>query len=290
MLYSALITDLRREVKDYKRKAEDLFDGDGSTAVFVGSHSPIIEDSQQVLVGGSLKTEVTHYTIDDDLNELEFTSGNEPASGSDNVKNTYRYASLTDTDWMRAINAGIEYFGKKFWTEILDNTTHDTVKDQYEYDLSSITNGNLIFKIIAAHFRTSSSGDWISFESATNLRFFEDRSRAWVNPAFQISDYDIQWRALRRPATSTTTSDTVDVENDEIEAIKAYAKYQYYLALSARRAMDDTAASTDRTTTPSSVLLRIAKENLADADRIASRVKKNMPSTSIPNTKWGITT
>ncbi len=262
-----------------------MFDGDGTVKVFVLAHHPIHENSQQVLVGGALQTETTHYTMDDDLGELEFTTA--PASGSDNVKATYRYCNWNDTEWIMAINNALELYGEKFWTEILDNTTFDSIKDQYEYNLGSLANGAYVFKVLEAHYRTSSSGDWIPISSHSNLKYFKDRNRIWLNPPFATADYDIQLRVIRRPVPSTTTTDTVDVEDDEIPALKEYAKYKYFMHLSSIKAGDISALSKDTSVSPARDLIALARLHRDEADRIAGRVKKSIPVTHIPHVLYG---
>lgn len=295
MTYESFITELRRTVRDFKFKAEDLFDGDATTAVFILSHHPVIEDSQQILVEGSLKTEVTHYTIDDDLGELDFTAGNEPASGNDNVKATYRYANFNDTDWIDMINDGIEHFGKKFWTEIIDLTTLDTVANQTEYSLSSLSNSSLIFKVVEVFYRTVSSSNvddasnpWISVETSSNVVFLEDSNKIRISPAFRTAGWDLKIRALRTPTTPTATSDTIDLEDDEIKAVKQYAVAQYYFRMAALKAGDISAISKEPTVSPERVLFQLGQRHLEMAESLAKKVRKPYPAISIPIIKHGI--
>ena len=137
MLYSEFITTLRKELKDFGKIHQETFDGDASTLNFVLKEVPIKDSSYVVKISGVTKTETTDYTIDKDTGVLTFVVA--PASASDNVSVSYQSVKIRDDDYIQLINDGIDNFRWKFWKEAIDTTTFTTVKDQYEYDLSTLT-------------------------------------------------------------------------------------------------------------------------------------------------------
>ena len=63
---------LRLNINDNYREFQDSQAGDGSSIHFRLSSYPISANSQQVYLAGTLQTETTHYTLDDDTGKLTF--------------------------------------------------------------------------------------------------------------------------------------------------------------------------------------------------------------------------
>lgn len=84
---------VRHEAGDPGTFYRDLLSGDGSTLSWYLTARPVAADSQVVLVGGAVRTEVasapgaTEYTLDDDTGLIAF--GAAPAAGVDNVSVAY---------------------------------------------------------------------------------------------------------------------------------------------------------------------------------------------------------
>ena len=291
MLYSELITELRRETRDLKYKMEENFDGDGTTATFVLKHHPVVENSQQILVSGVLKSTPAQYAWDADMGEIVFITSEIPPSVANNVLIDYRYCNFNDADWVNFINNGIEFYGERLWKEILDNTTFTTVLNQFEYDLTTMTSGNKVFRLVDAWYKTASNAQarWIAISTSLNVRFFRDSRKLHLNPPFRQSGYPMQIRAIRKPNTFTTTSATLDLSDEEIKCIKEYAKYQYYMSIAALKTSDLSALSKDPTVSPARDLLAIAKMSRDNAEAICHRIKKPYPAQHISNVMEGIT-
>src|SRR3989304_1059790 len=123
MLYSALITELRNQVGDTKRRVHVDWTGDGSTTVFQlpSDTFPVLESSYTLKVAGSAQTEVTNFTIDKDAGTIVFVT-TAPGNG---VAVTFdaQAVYLTDANWLEIINDVIRSMGDDFWKEFVD-TAH----------------------------------------------------------------------------------------------------------------------------------------------------------------------
>ena len=73
------LEELRFKIGDRYVAFKESILGDGSTKAFSLSSYPIRSTGTAVYVNTSLQTETTHYTLNDDTGELEFTSA--PALG-----------------------------------------------------------------------------------------------------------------------------------------------------------------------------------------------------------------
>lgn len=85
----ALVRSLIADPFQYERTAAT---GDGNTAEFLLTNSPVKADSQKVYIGGALKVETTDYTFDDDLGLVTFLTT--PANGAA-ITITYQHSVLS---------------------------------------------------------------------------------------------------------------------------------------------------------------------------------------------------
>ncbi|GAG85037.1 unnamed protein product, partial [marine sediment metagenome] len=185
MIVAQFISKLRVELKDFPRVQRDRWDGDGSTLLFLASTVPIKDASYVVKVGGVTKTETTHYTLDRDTGELLFTTGNAPASASDNVEMTYRSVKIRDEDYIEIICDAIDYFKWKFWKMAIDTTTLTSVKDQYEYDCSGVTN---ILYVINLWYKTAAGSTiWQAMQGLTNWKYYVEQLKLYIDPTLNVS-------------------------------------------------------------------------------------------------------
>lgn len=88
----AVVRSLTNDKPQYDRSAAT---GDGATLEFKLPYAPVQDGSQSVYVAGTLKTETTDYTIDNDLGLVTFVSA--PADGAA-IAVTYQYTILSDDD------------------------------------------------------------------------------------------------------------------------------------------------------------------------------------------------
>ncbi len=88
----AIVRSLTNDKPQYDRSTAT---GDGSTVEFKLPNAPVQDGSQSVYVAGSLQTETTHYTIDNDLGLITFVTA--PSDGQA-IAVTYQYTILSDDD------------------------------------------------------------------------------------------------------------------------------------------------------------------------------------------------
>src|SRR3989304_6274266 len=125
MLYSALITQLRNQVGDTRRRVHVDFTGDGATTIFQlpDETFPILDQSGTYVlkIGGVTQTETTNFTLDKDAGTIVFVT-TAPGNG---VALTFdaQAVYLTDANWLEIINDVIRSMGDDFWKEFVD-TAH----------------------------------------------------------------------------------------------------------------------------------------------------------------------
>jgi hypothetical protein len=285
MTYSLFIAKIRSELKDFNKLGRDRWDGDGSTAIFELSHRPIKDASYTVKVDGVTKTEVTDYTLDKDTGILEFTSA--PASGSDNVEITYRYYVLRDSDYIEIFNDAIDHFKWKFWTEALDDSTITTTKDQYEYDLSSISS-NIIHIVNVWVKPSSGSSQWTEVQGTTNWKFFPERNVLFVNPPFDVSSLPLKFRYLKSFTKGTTPSSNIDVPEKWLLPYKYYCYARYYERMVSEKIHETGAVVSVPGFVPGPTVLNVAEYYYKKADQIANKLAPKLPPQVIQTIQEGV--
>lgn len=223
MTYSQFITKCRRFVQDFPILTQDTFDGDGTTKNFRTIYRPILENSYIVKVDNITKTETTDYTIDLDSGIITFTTA--PASGNDNIIIEYKYVIARDIEWIDIINSVLSDLREKIWIDATDETTFDTVKDQDDYDLNSISED--IFAVIDVWYKKSTDADWKSVTRDTNLKYFKEQNIINFRPSFSSNDYNLRIRYLEAYALGSETTDTFEPAKKFYEMIKYFCGAEY---------------------------------------------------------------
>jgi len=284
MTYETFIAKLRLELKDTDKIARDKWDGDGSTTLFMTNYKPIKDASYTVKIGGVEKTENTDYTIDKDLGLLTFTSA--PASGSDNVEMTYRYQKLRDADYLEIINDGIDHFRWKFWKETEDTTTITTTKDQYNYDLSGLTD---ILYLIQVWYKTSSSATyWTAVSGLTNWKYLIRQKKLYVDPPFSSSSLPMKFRYLQSFTKGTTTSATLDIPDEWLLPYKYYVYARYYERLIPEKIHETAAITTQPSFAPAQLAYDISQKYYSLAEIVANKLAPKLPPMPIRQIHEGI--
>src|SRR3989344_9157111 len=109
MLYSALITQLRNQVGDTRRRTHVDWTGDGTTTVFQlpDDTFPVLDQAGTFIlkVAGSSQTEGTNFGLDKNSGTIVFLTA-APGSG---VAVTWDASAvyLTDANWLEIINSTI---------------------------------------------------------------------------------------------------------------------------------------------------------------------------------------
>ena len=183
MLYSALITELRNQVGDTRRRVHVDFTGDGTTTVFQlpTDTFPVLEQAgtYTVKVATVLQTETTDYTLDKEAGTLVFVT-TAPTNGQA-VTFDGSAVYLTDVDWLQVINNTIKSLGDDFWKEFVDSA-HTTTANMLSLSLVALQ-PNCIAVYEFQH-RKNTSENWRVVEEYVNWRFDRD------NDIIYISDRD----------------------------------------------------------------------------------------------------
>lgn len=280
MLVSAFITQLRRFARDLKLNAKETFDGDGSTSAFRLRNYPVIESSYTVKVGG---TETTAFTVDTDTGVFTFTSP--PVAGTDNVTISYKYAKLSDSEWLEIFNSVIAELGDKIWTDTSDTTTLTTVANQSEYDLDDISTE--IFKVIGVWYRSSSSVDWTSISADTNIKYLREQNKLVLRPYLQVSGYEMKVRYLERFSEYDATTDTITHPDKYLKPIQYFCLAQFMDRMQARLIESLGANVKQDSYQPLGNLTSVRNNYERLAEKALIRVKPRMPAYSFHNVMFG---
>lgn len=289
MTVAEFIDILRLAVGDLKLLTQDTFEGDAVTVAFRLNERPIVEDSYQVYVysdsAWNLQTETTNYTIDKDTGILTMVSA--PALGSasgatndENLRIDYKYSFLRDSDWLQIIKDCLRTWKKKLFTVDTNETTHNSVVGQDEYDLDDISSS--IFWVTAMEYKTSSEDDWHSVaELGRNWRYEPTLNKVIVKPAFQTANYDIRYIYLSRLTVPVATADTFSVDTDFHPAIQKYCHALYFERLAANKIKDTTALVKELSFHPAQTIFQYAKMLRQEAMEELALVKPRFPSQAI---------
>ena len=284
MTYSTFISKIRTELSDFGKIHTETFDGDASTKSFVLNFIPIKDASYVVKVGGVTKTETTDYSVNKDTGVIVFVSA--PAAGSDNIEVSYQSIKIRDEDYIEIINDAIDHFRWKFWKEADDNTTFESVADQYEYDLSALTG---IIYVIHAWYKTSSdAGEWQEVQGLTNWKYLKRQEKLYVNPTFDTSDLPMKIRYLKSFTKGTATTDTLDIPDEWLLPYKFYIKARFFEQQIAEKVSETAAITTIPSYTPAQVMFQIAENYYKKADDVANKLAPKLPSLPIKNLSEGI--
>ena len=273
MTYLTWINKLRVELKDFPKLRRDKFDGDASTTLFELSTTPIKDGSYVVKIGGVTQVEVTNYTIDKDTGVIEFTSA--PASGSDNIVVTYKSVKIRDEDYLEIINDAIDHFRWKFWDEAIDDDTFTTVKDQYEYDLSSLSD---ILYVIRSYYKGSTGAAyWQETQVLTNYKYYVNMQKLFVDPPFSISSLPMKFTYLKSFAKGSTTSATLAIPDQWLLPYKFYVYARYYERLIPEKIHDTSAITAQPSFTPAQSIYNISQAFYGRAEDVANKLAPKLP-------------
>ena len=284
MTYLTFINRLRTELKDFGKIYKETFDGDGSTLNFPLTHIPIKDDSYTVKVEGVTKTETTDYTIDKDTGVITFVSA--PASGSDNIEVSYQSVQIRDEDYLEIINDGIDHFQWKLWKKAFDSTTFTSVKNQYEYDMSSLA--GLLYVISAWYKATTGATEWQEIQGLTNWKFYTQLKKLYVNPTFSSDSLPLKFFYLKSFTKGATTSATLDIPDEWLLPYKYYIYARFYERLIPERISETAAVTTFPTYAPSQVIFNIAEMYYKKANDVANLLAPKLPPLPIKQIHEGV--
>ena len=284
MLYSALIAKLRVELKDFGKIQKEVFDGDSSTLNFPLTYIPVKDDSYTVKVGGVTKEETTDYSIDKDTGVITFATA--PAAGSDNVEVSYQSVKMRDGYYIELINDAIDHFRWKFWKEAEDTTTFTTVKDQYNYDLSSLTG---ILYLLNCWYKTSSGATvWTAIQVLTNWKYMTRQQKLFVDPPFSPSGLPMKFRYLKSFTKGTVVSDDLDIPDEWILPYKYYIKARFFELFVSEKISETAAITTLPTYSPAQVVVNIVEYYYKKAEETANRIAPKLPVMPVRQISEGV--
>lgn len=236
MLYSALITQLRNQVGDTKRRIHVDFTGDGTTTVFQlpTETFPVYDGtgtSAHVLkVAGVTQTENTNYTLDKDAGTIVFITtapGNGVALTFDAIA-----VYLTDQNWLDIINSVIYSMGDDFWKEFVDTTNFTATANMLSLSLvASQANAIAVYEFQR---RVATTDDWTPVENDCNWRYDRDNNIIYIGirNAFTLTGELLRIRGLKKYTIGTAVTDTLDVQDKfltiiEYGSIARYWRFRY---------------------------------------------------------------
>lgn len=235
MLYSALITQLRNQVGDTKRRVHIDFTGDGTTTVFQlpTDTFPVYDGtgtSAHVLkLAGVLQVENTNYTLDKDAGTIVFITtapGNGVALTFDAIA-----VYLTDQNWLDVVNSVIYSMGDDFWKEFIDTALTATAN---MLSLSLVAGQPNAIAVYEFQRRGNTSDDWTPVENDCNWRYDRDNNIIYIGirDAFTLTGELLRIRGLKKYTLGTAVTDTLDVQDKfltiiEYGSIARYWRYRY---------------------------------------------------------------
>jgi len=285
MTVAEFITKLRRFSGDFKILTRDAWDGDATTKAFRSNNRPILEGNITVKVGSAVQVETTDFTLDDDTGLLEFVSA--PASGSDNVTIDYYYFNMGDTEWLEVINNIIRDTKNDIWTDKLDETTFDSVKNQNDYDLDSMS--TRILGIIEVWAKKSAEIEWKALPAlGINMFYHQENNNLVCRPSFSSADFDLKIRYLEWFAEYTATTETFAIPTKYYNVFEYLCLAEYFDRLAARKAHEMAAKTKDITYTPAEVLIAMARNYRKIGLKKLSKIKTAKPPLKIQYLQGGI--
>lgn len=285
-LYSDFITKLRADVGDFPTRRYETADGDAATSLFQLQHPKVLESSYTVKVGGVTQAETTAYSINKDIGQVLFTTGNIPASGSDNLSFEYQSVNLLDADWIDIINQVLQNLRRKIWVEVLNDTALTTVADAVDYATSGIAAD--IVHLLDIEYRLSSSVPWVSVRAITNVVFYKDLQKIHMRPAFNTAGYEIRVRANRAYVQGSTAAATFEPAEKYWPVIRKFCHAEY-LARRAMEMMKETGAvSKEKAFENMTEMSKIVNAKRLEAENLLKQVRQPKPGLSIPHMIAGI--
>jgi len=286
MLYSDFITKLRADVGDFALRRYETADGDAVTSLFQLQHPKILESSYTVKVGTSTQIETTQFSINKDVGQVLFTSGNLPASGSDNVSFEYQSVNLLDADWVDIINQVLQNLRRKLWIELINESALTTVADQVDYAASGIAAD--IVHLLDIEYRTSASSPWVSARSATNVIFYKDLQKIHMRPAFNTGGYELRIRANRAYVQGSLSSSTFEPAEKFWPVIRKFCAAEYLNRRAMEMAKETGAVSKEKVFEGMAEMMKLANLKRQEAELLLKQIRPQKPALSIPHAIGGI--
>jgi len=285
MTYATFIDDLRNAVGDIETLTQDKWDGDAVTVAFRTSHRPILDSSYQFYVADTLKTETTDYSLNPDSGI--FTAVSAPASGTKNVKADYKYVFLRDDEYITIINKVLRRWRRKIWVESTNEATLNSVADEDEYNLDSIST-NIIW-LVNAWFKKSTDTEWSAVGRDHNWEYWPESNKLIIRPSFSSADYDLRFRYLATYNLNSTTASTFEPNAKYHGAIMQACISEYWERFASYLLRNTESFSKEMTFHPAAQVMQQSLNLRKLADVELGLVKPRWPESQIRNVIEGIT-
>lgn len=290
MLYSALITNLRNQVGDNRRRIHVDFTGDGTTTIFQlpTDTFPVLEQAGTYIlkVAGATQTETTNFTLDKQAGTIVFVT-TAPTNGQA-ITFDASAVYLTDADWLNAINSVIYSLGDDFWKEFVD-TSATLVTTANMTSLSLVTAQVNCIAVYEFQHRQATTNNWMVVEEYTNWRYDRENNIIYIGDrdAFTVANELFRVRGLKKYTIGTATSDTLDVQDKfltilEYGSIARYWRYRYKSVVEMVSKMSQEAS---RTPLQELIMLSDRFDRLYEIEK--SKLKPQKPPRVIPRFKEG---
>lgn len=288
MLYSTLITQLRNQSGDVRRRTHVDFTGDGSTTIFQlpVDTFPVYDGSGTHIlkVAGTTKTETTDYTLDKNAGTIVFVN-TAPTLGQA-VTFDASAVYLTDANWLQVINDVIKSLGDDFWKEFVDTAHTATIN---MLSLSLVTLQANCIAVYEFQRRVATTNDWTPVEEDVNWRYDRDNNIIYIGnrDAFTLTGELIRIRGLKKYTLGTVTTDTLDVQ-EKFETIIEYgclARYWRWRYKSVVELVSKMSMEASRTPLQELIMLSDRFDRLYEIEK--GKLKPGKPAHIIPPYKNG---
>lgn len=288
MLYNALITQLRNQVGDTRRRVHVDFTGDGNTTIFQlpDDTFPVLDQSGTYIlkVGGSTQTETTNFTLDKNTGTIVFAT-TAPGNG---VALTWDASAvyLTDQNWLDIINSVIYSMGDDFWKEFID-TAHTATANMLSLSLVSLqVNAIAVYEFQR---RETTSDDWTPVSEDCNWRYDRDNNIIYIGirDAFTLTGELLRIRGLKKYTIGTAVTDTLDVQDKFLTIIEygCIARYWRYRYKSVVELVSKMSMEASRTPLQELIMLSDRFDRLYEQEK--AKLKPMKPAHIIPPYKEG---
>lgn len=288
MLYSDLITALRKQTGDVSRPVHVDFTADGITTIFQLPVDcfPVLDQvgTYQLAKNGTVLSEGGDYSIDKDAGFITMTV---MPNANDILAWDGRAIWLTDASWLSIINDTIKSLGFDFFIEFTDMTNFVSVFQALTLDITSIYPN--VFAVYQLAMRTSASDDFIGLENYANWRFSRDDKQIYIGSqnGFYASGFQIKVRGLQSYTLGTVVTATIDVQDAymtiiQYGSIARYWKWRYKSVVELVSKMTQEA-----TRTPLQELMMLSDRFERDYESEKARLKPQKPALVIPVYKEG---
>lgn len=286
MEYSTLISQLRNQVGDKRRRVHVDWIGDGATTVFQMPTDtyPVLDDVNTYVlkVNGSAQVEGTNYELDKDTGGVVFASA---PSNNDPVSLDSVAVYLTDSMWLVEINNTIRSLGKDFFKEFVNET--DFSLSPGDSSIALAASEPQCMAVYELQFRRSSNEQWQPVEDVINWRYDDDNNTIYLGRNDILGNVQIRIRGLRTYLLGEEVSDVLDVQG-HFFTILEYGTFARYWRQRYKDVVELVSKATmENTRTPLQELIMLSDrfDRLYELEK--AKLKPQKPARLIPVRKEG---